>query len=108
MIELLEGLTQQGVLVYFLLFIVFVIIAYKFIKFLFRVLIIGLVSSLFPIFANLVLNLNIAINLYSIAWFAVTGMGLYIAYVAIKIAWKSIKTLTFPVRLFRRKKKESK
>jgi len=100
---------DQNMLLFFAIFIIFTIIAYKLVKFVFKVLMIGLVAALFPVIGSMFFGLNIAVNLSNMIWFAVTGMGLFIAYSAVRMGWKAIKLALSPLKLFRRKggKKEA-
>jgi predicted membrane protein len=107
----LGGLGDQNVLLFFAVFIVFTILAFKLVKFLFKTFLIGLVAAMFPVVGSLVFGLSIPINLYNMIWFAVTGMGLFIAYSAIRMGWKFVRLALSPLKLFRRKggsKKEAK
>jgi hypothetical protein len=106
----LGGLGDQNVLLFFAIFIIFTVIAYKLVKFLFKTFLIGLVAAMFPVIGSMVLGLSIPVNLYNMIWFAVTGMGLFIAYSAVRTGWKFIKLAFSPLRLLRRKggKKEAK
>jgi hypothetical protein len=109
MFEFLGGLGDQNVLIFFAIFIVFTIIAYKLVKFLFKTFMIGLIAAIFPVVGNMVFGLNIDVNLYNMIWFAVTGMALFIAYSAIRMGWKFIKLAFSPLKLLKRKdKKEAK
>ena len=101
---MLEFLGDQNILLFFAVFIVFTVVAYKLVKFLFKTLMIGLVAAMFPVVGNMVLGLAIEISLYNMVWFALTGMGLFILYSAIRMGWKTIKLVFSPLRLIRRKK----
>ncbi|MEE9323153.1 MAG: hypothetical protein V3U72_01280 [Candidatus Aenigmarchaeota archaeon] len=97
-----EFLADQGVLIFFVIFIIFIVIAYKLVKFLFKAFIIGLVAALFPVVGNLFLGLDIQISLLNIVWFAVTGIGIFLLYSVIKMGWKFLKLITSPIRWARR------
>lgn len=101
---MLEFLGDQNVLLFFAVFIVFTIVAYKLVKFLFKTFMIGLVAAMFPVVGNMVLGLSIEISLYNMIWFAATGMGLFIIYSAVRTGWKTLKLVFSPLRLLRRKK----
>ena len=102
---MLEILADQNILIFFVIFIIFIVIAYKLVRFLFKAFIIGLVAALFPIVANLFLGLNIDITLYNIIWFAGTGILLFLLYSFARTGWKFLKLSTLPLRWLRRKKK---
>ena len=102
-LEFLSFLTSDtSMILFFVIFVIFIIIAYKVFKFLFKAFLVGLVAALFPVFGNLVFGLDIELSLFSIFWFAVTGVGLFLLYTVLKIIWKFLKTMTSP---FRGKKK---
>ena len=103
-----EFLADQGILIFFVIFIIFIVIAYKLVKFLFKAFIIGLVAALFPIVGNLFLGLDIQISLFNIIWFAATGIGLFILYSIIKMGWRFLKLITAPIRWARRPTKGKK
>ena len=107
---MLELLAEQSVLVFFVIFIIFIIIAYKLVKFLFKAFIVGLVAAMFPVVGNLFLGLDIVINLYNIIWFAGTGILLFIFYYMLKTGWKVLKIITKPIGWARgsKSKKEKK
>jgi hypothetical protein len=66
---------------FFLLFFLFILVAYKVVKFLIRALIIAVVAGVFPIFANRFLGMAIPITLQNVVWFAITGVEIYFVYV---------------------------
>lgn len=101
----LEFLGQGDILIFFAIFVIFIIVAYRFVKFVFKAFMIGLVAALFPVFGNLLFGLNIEISLFNIFWFALTGIGLFILYAVLKIGWKFLKAVTWP---FRRARKSGK
>jgi uncharacterized membrane protein YccF (DUF307 family) len=49
-----------------------------------------------------------AIDIYTIIWFAVTGVALYLLYCCAGIIWKFLKILTAPLRAIFGGKKEKK
>jgi len=105
---MLEFLADQSILMFFVFFIIFIAIAYKLVKFLFKAFIIGLMAAIFPIVGNLFLGLNIDITLFNIMWFAVTGVGLFVLYGVVRTGWKFLKIITAPVRWARRPAKAKK
>ena len=103
-----EFLADQGVLIFFVIFIIFIVIAYKLVKFLFKAFIIGLVAALFPVVGNIFLGIDIQISLLNIMWFAVTGICLFLLYSIIKMGWRFLKLVTAPIRWARRPTKGKK
>ncbi len=101
----LEFFGQTDVIMFFVIFVIFIMIAYKLVKFVFKAFMIGLVAALFPIFGNLLFDLGIEISLFNMFWFALTGIGLFILYSILKAGWKFLKMLTWPFRRARGKKK---
>jgi hypothetical protein len=98
---------QGDLIVFFLIFVIFIVIAYKLFKFIAKAAIIGLVAALFPVVGNYFLGLNIPITLGNIIWFAVTGIGLFVAYSIIRTGWRISKVITKPIKwIFKRKKKK--
>lgn len=113
MFEFLQGfagLGDQGLIIFFAVFVIFTILAYKLVRFVFKALMLGLVAAMFPVVGNMVLGMSIEISLYNMVWFALTGIALFIVYSAIRMGWKFVKLLFSPLKLFKRSggKKESK
>ena len=96
------GLGDQGLIIFFAVFVIFTILAYKLVKFVFKALMLGLVAAMFPVVGNMVLGMSIEITLYNMVWFALTGIGLFVAYSAVRMGWKFVKLLLSPLKLFRR------
>lgn len=103
-----EFLSDQSILIFFAVFIIFIVIAFKLVKFLFKAFIIGLVAAVFPIVGNMFFGLNIEITLFNIIWFAGTGILLFVLYAIIKMGWKFLKVITSPIRWARRPVKHKK
>lgn len=104
----LEFLGQSEIIIFFAIFIIFIVIAYKLVKFVFKAFLVGLVAALFPIFGNLIFDLGIEISLFNIFWFALTGICLFLLYSILRMGWKFLKIITWPFRKARGpgKKKE--
>ncbi len=93
-----EFLADQSVLVFFVIFIIFIVIAFKVVKFLFKAFMIGLVAAIFPIVGNLFLGFNIEISLFNIIWFAVTGIGLFLLYSVLRTGWRALSWVRRPTK----------
>jgi len=75
------GMIQEPTLILFFgLFFLFILIAYKVVKLLVRALIVTVLAGFFPVFANMVLGMSIPITLDSIIWFAMTGAEIFFVY----------------------------
>lgn len=105
---MLEFLGEQSVLIFFVIFVIFIVVAYKLAKFLFKALMVGLVAGMFPVIGSMFLGLEIEITLFNIIWFAVTGVGLFVLYSLLKLAWRLLKAATAPVRWARKPAKHEK
>lgn len=101
---MLEFLADQSVLVFFVIFIIFIVIAYKLVKFLFKAFMIGLVAAIFPVVGNLFLGFDIQISLFNIIWFAATGIGLFLLYSVLRTGWRALSWVRRPTK----RKKETK
>jgi hypothetical protein len=76
-----SGLLQEPTLILFFgLFFLFMLIAYKVVKLLVRALIVAVLAGLFPVFANMFLGTSIPITLSNILWFAMTGAEIFFVY----------------------------
>ena len=91
------ALAETNTILFFMIFIVFIIAAFILFKFLFKILMVGLIAGMFPVFMNF-LGFNIPLDLYSIFWFVITGIGLYIVYLIVKLGWKGFKLAASPFR----------
>jgi len=77
----LAGVLQQpNLFVFFILFFLFILVAYKAVKVLVRGLIIAVIAGLFPIFANMFLGTSIPTTPQNLLWFAITGAEIYFVY----------------------------
>lgn len=99
----LSGFGDQNIVIFFVIFVIFTILAYKLVKFVFKALMIGLIASMFPVIGNMVLGMSIEISLYNMVWFALTAIALFIGYSAARMGWKAVKLALSPLKLFRRK-----
>lgn len=73
-------LQAPNVWIFFLLFFLFIIVAYRVVRVLIRAAIIAIISGFFPIFSNMFLGTSIPINIQNILWFAMTGAEIYFVY----------------------------
>ena len=74
---------------------------------------IGFASAIFPVVMNLVFNFRIPLNINTILFFVVFGIGLYffyilgkIIYTALGLAEKSAKVIAYPITARSQRKKE--
>ncbi len=75
------GMIQEPTLILFFgLFFLFILLAYKVVKMLVRALIIAVLSGLFPVFANMFLGMSIPVTIDSVLWYAMTGAEIYFVY----------------------------
>ncbi len=105
MSKIFSQVNEINSVILFLVFIFFVVIAYKIFKTLFKALMVGLISAMFPVIAYL-LGFNIPVTFQSIIWFSLTGMLLFFLYSIISGGVKIIKILTSPFKLLFRKKEK--
>ena len=73
-------INQPTIIIFFVLFFLFIIVAYKLVKMLMRAAIIAAISGAFPVFANIFLGMSIPITVQSLLWFAMTGVEIYFLY----------------------------
>ncbi len=77
----LQGMMQQpNIWLFFVLFFLFIIVAYKVVKLLIRAAIVAAISGAFPFFANAFLGMSIPITLSNVLWFAMTGVEVFFVY----------------------------
>lgn len=92
---------------YFLLiiFLIFLILAYKIFKTLLKAVIVGVISGFFPVFTYL-LGLTDTLTFNHILWFGLAGVSLFFIYTAVAGGVKIISWVFKPLRfLFKEKKK---
>jgi hypothetical protein len=101
------GLLQQpNVWLFFVLFFLFILIAYRVVKVLIRAAMIAVVAGLFPFFGNMFLGLSIPINLENILWFAITGVEMYFVYHLLVNIGKLAEIITKPFKRDKTRKVE--
>lgn len=105
LISLLEFLLPQSFMgfqtqpiVYFIVFLLFVYLAYRFLKLTFKGILIFIAAALFPLLANYFLGLDIGISFNSILSYGLTGLFLYIAGMLLKSVVSILKAVTWPFR----------
>jgi len=81
-----------------ILFIIFLIIAYKFFKTLINTIASGIVGALVPLFSNQILGTTYPISIETLLIFAEMGMTLAIIYFFLKGIYSIIKYATWPFR----------
>ncbi len=103
----MQGILQQpSVWLFFLLFFLFILVAYKVVKILVRALLIAVIAGVFPIFANMFLGMAIPITLQNILWFAMTGVEIYFVYHILCGIGKIAELITKPFSRGKTKKVE--
>ena len=70
-------LQHPSVWLFFLLFFVFIFLAYKVINVLIRAAVVAIIAGLFPIFANMFLGTNFPVTIENILWFAMIGVEMF-------------------------------
>ena len=104
--EIFSQLMGMNSILLFIIFFIFIILAYKLFQTVIKALIIGVIAAAFPFIAN-ALGFSIPINLNTILWFAIFGVLLYFAYSFIAGGVKIVKLVLSPFRwLFRKKEKK--
>lgn len=93
----MDGFIQEPMLwIFFLLFFLFIIVAYKVVKILFRALLIAAISGSFPIVANVFFNIPIPITIANILWFAMLGAEVFFVYHILVSIGKFAELITKP------------
>lgn len=105
LISILEYLVPQSFLglqshtiIYFFVFVIFVYLAYRFLKLAFKGLLIFVAAAFFPVVANYFLGLGIPITFNSIISYASAGLFFYIIGMLLKSVANIIKIVTWPLR----------
>lgn len=92
-------LSQLDLIYLFILFVVFIVIAYKLMVIAARAFVVAVVASLFPLFLNRVLGLAVEVSLSSMLFWALIGVGLYLAYELISFLYKTSKVILLIVKI---------
>lgn len=105
LISLLEFLLPQSFMgfetqpiIYFVIFVLFVYLAYRFLKVAFKGILIFISAALFPFVANYFLGLSISTGFNSLFSYGVTGFFLYMLGIAAKSSVGILKAVTWPFR----------
>jgi hypothetical protein len=80
--DLLMKLSQINTALLMVVFLVFIVIAYKVFQALIKGFIFGVISASFPIVANL-MGMDVPLTLNSIIWFAILGVTAYLLYASV-------------------------
>ncbi|UCD07905.1 MAG: hypothetical protein JSW41_02990 [Candidatus Aenigmatarchaeota archaeon] len=105
--QIFSQLQQANSILLFIVFFVFLILAYKLFQTVIKALIIGVIAAAFPFVANM-FGFNIPITLSNVLWFAIFGVVLYFAYAFISGGVKIIKIIFSPFKVLFRKKEKKK
>lgn len=105
--QIFSQLQQANSILLFIVFFVFLILAYKLFQTVIKALIIGVIAAAFPFVANM-FGFSIPITLSNILWFAIFGVILYFAYAFISGGVKIIKIIFSPFKILFRKKEKKK
>lgn len=103
----LQGMMQEpNIWLFFILFFLFIIVAYKVVKVLVRAAIVAAISAAFPFFANAFLGMNIPITLTNVLLFAMTGLEIFFVYHILVSIGKIAEFITKPFSRGKTKKVE--
>lgn len=91
------GMQTQPIL-YFIIFMAFVYVVYRFLKFTFKAVLIFVAAGLFPVVANYFLGLTIPVTFNSILSYASVALFLFIVGMLLKSAVGILKAVTWPIR----------
>ena len=100
---IIQALSQLNPIILGVIFLGFIVIAYKIFQALMKAFIVGVISATFPVVANL-LGMDVPLTISSVVWFAVFGVTAFMLYASIaggaKMAGFAMKPFT---KLFSRK-----
>lgn len=105
--EVFSQMQQINTIFLFIVFFIFLILAYKIFQTLVKALIVGVIAAAFPFIANM-FGMNVPITLSSVLWFAIFGVALYFAYAFISGGIKIVKIVLSPFKILFRKKQKKK
>ena len=96
-LESITGLLgEPNTIIFFMLFFVFILLAYKVVKLLVRAAIIAAIAGVFPIVANVFLGLPVEISLGNMIRFAMLGAEVYFMYHLLVSIGKVAEFITRP------------
>jgi hypothetical protein len=90
--------SEPNIIIFFGLFFVFILLAYKVVKVLLRALVVAVIAGLFPVFANMFLGFSFDITLPTIIRFAMMGAEMYFIYHILVSIGKIAEFVTKPFR----------
>lgn len=91
------GLERQPI-IYFVIFVLFLYLGYRFLKVAFKGILIFVTAALFPLVANYFLGMGIPVSLDSLFSYGVTGFFIYMLGIAVKSSVGILKAVTWPFR----------
>lgn len=97
-----------SILVYVIVFAVVVYFIYRFMKLIFKAIMVFVAGAIFPFFANYFLNAGIPITMENIIFYSFGALALFFAVMLVKNIITVLKVITWPFRkLFGKSEKES-
>ena len=88
--EIAGFLGNGNMIVLLIVFVIFIVVAYKVFRIIMRTVVIAVLAALFPFIADYFFNMNIPINMNSILWFVITAVGLYFVYFFVRGGYKLV------------------
>jgi hypothetical protein len=96
-LESMTGLLgEPNTIIFFILFFIFILLAYKVVKLLIRAAVIAAVAGMFPVVANVFLGLPFEISIGNIIRFAMLGTEVYFTYHLLVSIGKVAEFITKP------------
>lgn len=96
-IDLARQLTQANTVLLFVVFLVFIVLAYKIFQAMIKAFIVGVIAATFPVIANL-MGMDVPITINNIIWFALFGVAAYLLYATIAGGAKIMGLVMRPFR----------
>ena len=97
-IEIVKSISEVNSIILPIIFIIFIVLAYKIFQTMIKAFIVGVIAASFPVVAYF-MGLDVPLTLESVVWFAIFGVGAYILYATIsggaKIAGFAMKPFGF-------------
>lgn len=102
-IDFMVKLSQVNTALLMVVFVVFIVLAYKVFQALIKAFIVGVIAASFPIVANL-MGMNVPLTISSVVWFAILGVTAFLMYATITGGIKIVRFAMKPFnRMFSRK-----